>query len=235
MKFRVWQSLILMFIMLCSIVGFSSCANPRAGMNLIISSEKIITDEQGNKIIQLVKENVEGELSDRAYATITAQVEKGDSSVLRTVEASPSNSSHFSVSVVFDKETNASTITVKAEQPTASDGDTASSKGVPLVIFSQEDSNIKETVYIQILEKATQMDYSEEAKAEKSSGTGEPDIMNGFAVFKGVPFKFDTQALFNFQPAQAAIPNLAYEIGGVTGFFTDGDTYTEGADRKSVV
>lgn len=131
--------------------------------------------------------------------------------------------------MVFDKETNASTITVEAGQPTASDGDTASSKGVPLVIFSQEDSNIKETVYIQILEKATQMDYSEEAKAEKSSGTGEPDIMNGFAVFKGVPFKFDTQALFNFEPAQAAIPNLAYEIGGVTGFFTDGDTYTEGA------
>lgn len=221
MKLRVWQTLILVLVVgVFSALGFSACGGPRDGLSLNIESEKITQDENGNKVISLVKEFEDGVLTKNGYATIIVKVENGASSLDRTVSAIPSSDAKVSTSTTFDPENGTNTVVVSAV------GATASNNSTFITIQSNEDSTLSERIYIQVKEKATEMKYSSGIDVIKNEGTAQnPDQINNYAVFTQVGFVFNTDLFFDFSPQTAITPNIVYKTNVTSDhIYRNGDT-----------
>lgn len=219
MKFKTFKTLMLILVLgVFSVLGFSACKNPRDGLTLSLESQQIQTDESGNKYINLVKDEDNAE---SGIATVDVKVLNGDDSLVRTVSAKSSATNKVTASVVFNKQTQVSTITIRAV------GGTASNRSTFITIFSDEDSNVSETIYINITQRATGMDYTSSFDVTRADGSGQPDTINNLAVFYGVPFVFQTEKLFQFTPKNSLSVNMGF-ITSLTNQqeFKNGETLT---------
>ncbi len=228
MKTNVLKAfMLIMFVGVMSVFGLSACAGPRDGMAIEISSDQITVDENGNRHITLTIEYDEqgNVVADSGQATLSARVINGDSSIDRTVEAVESSETQLFATTTYDTETQTNTITIRAVSATAE------SDSSFVTIMSNEDNNVFERVYVEVVQKATSMDYADSLDVTTDvSG----DVINNLAVIKDVPFVFDTDSLFEFGTVgseSAVTPNIVYQIDLTGEIYQNGDSITIGSNQ----
>ena len=228
MKTNVLKAfMLIMFVGVMSVFGLSACAGPRDGMAIEISSDQIIVDENGNRHITLTIEYDEqgNVVADSGQATLFARVINGDSSIDRTVEAVESSETQLFATTTYDTETQTNTVTIRAVSATAE------SDSSFVTIMSNEDNNVFERVYVEVVQKATSMDYADSLDVTTDASG---DVINNLAVIKDVPFVFDTDSLFEFGTVgteSAVTPNIVYQIDLTGEIYQNGDSITIGSNQ----